>query len=195
MIFLLRGEIVRKEVGSVVIDVGGVGYGVVIPLSTYDAIGDAGSRVELAIHTSCRENAVELFGFLTDSEKEMFEKLIGVPGIGPRAAVKVLSSVSVTDLADSIMNGDLAKRKIRGLGPKTAAKITSELGGKVASLASGSAASAGKSTLEEVISALLNLGYTRAEVERNVSDIREAVSSASSLEDAIKDSLRIMRSV
>lgn len=195
MISLLRGKIVRKEAGSVIVDVGGVGYGVAVPFSTYDAIGGTGSSVELAIHTSYRENAVELFGFFTDAEKEMFEKLVGVPGIGPRAAVKVLSNVSVTDLADSIMKGDLAKKKIKGLGTKTAAKITSALGDKVASLASDSSASSGNSTLEEAMSVLLNLGYTRAEVERNISDIRNSVAAAESLEDAIKDSLRIMRAV
>ena len=193
MIYLLRGEIAGKEIGTVVIDVGGVGYGVTVPLSTYYGLGAVGSRVELAVHTSVRENSIELFGFLTEAEKLMFEKLLGVSGIGPRAAVNVLSNVSVADLVGSIVNGDLAERKIRGVGAKTAAKIVNELGDKVGDIA-GEVDVAGRgSVLNDTVSALLNLGYSRSEVENSLPEIKRIVETAESLEDAIRESLGAMR--
>ena len=193
MIYLLRGEIAGKEIGSVVIDVGGVGYGVTVPLSTYYGLGAVGSRVELHVHTSVRENAIELFGFLTDSEKFMFERLVGVSGIGPRAAVNVLSNVSVADLVGSIVNGDLAQKKIRGVGAKTAAKIVNELKDKVGELAGDVGVSGESSVLDDTVSALVNLGYSRSEVEKTLPEIRKIVETSGSLEDAIRDSLRSIR--
>lgn len=193
MIYLLRGEIAGKEIGSVVVDVGGVGYGVTVPLSTYYGLGAVGSRVELHVHTSVRENSIELFGFLTDSEKFMFEKLVGVSGIGPRAAVNVLSNVSVADLVGSIVNGDLAQKKIRGVGAKTAAKIVNELKDKVGELAGDVGVSGESSVLDDTVSALVNLGYSRSEVEKTLPEIRKIVETSGSLEDAIRDSLRSIR--
>ena len=193
MIYLLRGEIAGKEIGSVVFDVGGVGYGVTVPLSTYYGLGAVGSRVELHVHTSVRENAIELFGFLTDSEKFMFERLVGVSGIGPRAAVNVLSNVSVADLVGSIVNGDLAQKKIRGVGAKTAAKIVNELKDKVGELAGDVGVSGESSVLDDTVSALVNLGYSRSEVEKTLPEIRKIVETSGSLEDAIRDSLRSIR--
>lgn len=193
MIYLLRGEIAGKEIGSVVVDVGGVGYGVTVPLSTYYGLGAVGSRVELCVHTSVRENSIELFGFLTDSEKFMFEKLVGVSGIGPRAAVNVLSNVSVADLVGSIVNGDLAQKKIRGVGAKTAAKIVNELKDKVGELAGDVGVSGESSVLDDTVSALVNLGYSRLEVEKILPEIRKIVETSGSLEDAIRDSLRSIR--
>lgn len=193
MIYLLRGEIAGKEIGSVVVDVGGVGYGVTVPLSTYYGLGAVGSRVELCVHTSVRENSIELFGFLTDSEKFMFEKLVGVSGIGPRAAVNVLSNVSVADLVGSIVNGDLAQKKIRGVGAKTAAKIVNELKDKVGELAGDVGVSGESSVLDDTVSALVNLGYSRSEVEKILPEIRKIVETSGSLEDAIRDSLRSIR--
>ena len=193
MIYLLRGEIAVKEIGTVVVDVGGVGYGVVVPLSTYYGLGDVGSRVELAVHTSVRENSIELFGFLTDAEKLMFEKLLGVSGIGPRAALNVLSNVSVADLVGSIVNGDLAERKLRGVGAKTAAKIVNELGDKVEDIAGSVDVPGRSSVLGDTVSALLNLGYSRSEVEKRLPEIKRIVAASESLEDAIRDSLKAVR--
>ncbi len=193
MIYLLRGEIAVKEIGTVVVDVGGVGYGVTVPLSTYYGLGDVGSRVELSVHTSVRENSIELFGFLTEAEKLMFEKLLGVSGIGPRAAANVLSNVSVADLVGSIVNGDLAERKIRGVGAKTAAKIVNELEDKVEDIAGSVDVPGRSSVLGDTVSALLNLGYSKSEVEKNLPEIKRIVSVAGSLEDAIRDSLGAVR--
>ena len=193
MIYLLRGVIACKEIGTVVVDVGGVGYGVTVPLSTYYDLGAVGGEVELKIHTSHRENSIELFGFLTDGEKKLFEKLIGVSGIGPKAATNVLSNISVPELVRSIKNGNLAQRKIRGIGTKTATKIVNELKDKLDDLALDEESSISNTMLNDTVSALLNLGYTRSEVEKKTSEIKKIIEVSESIEDVLKDSLKVIR--
>ena len=193
MIYLLRGAIACKEIGTVVIDVNGVGYGVTVPLSTYYDLGAVGEEVELKIHTSQRENSIELFGFLTEAEKKLFEKLIGVSGIGPKAATNVLSNISVSELVRCIINGDLAQRKIRGIGAKTATKIVNELKDKLDDLAADEESSTSNTMLNDTISALLNLGYTRAEVEKKTPEIKKIIEVSGSIEDVLRDSLKVIR--
>jgi len=193
MIYLLRGLIACKEIGTVVVDVNGVGYGVTVPLSTYYDLGAVGEEVELRIHTSHRENSIELFGFLTDAEKKLFEKLIGVSGIGPKAATNVLSNVSVSELVRSIVNGNLAQRKIRGIGTKTATKIVNELKDKLDDLATDEEPSESNTMLNDTLSALLNLGYTRVEVEKKTPEIKKIIKVSGSIEDALRDSLKVIR--
>ena len=193
MIYLLRGVIACKEIGTVVVDVDGVGYGVTVPLSTYYDLGAVGEKVELKIHTSHRENSIELFGFLTDEEKKLFEKLISVSGIGPKAATNVLSNISVPELVRSITNGNLAQRKIRGIGAKTATKIVNELKDKLDDLAVDEESSISNTMLNDTVSALLNLGYTRSEVEKKTSEIKKIIEVSESIEDILKDSLKVIR--
>ena len=193
MIYLLRGVIACKEIGTVIVDVGGVGYGVTVPLSTYYDLGAVGEKVELKIHTSHRENSIELFGFLTDEEKKLFEKLISVSGIGPKAATNVLSNISVPELVRSITNGNLAQRKIRGIGTKTATKIVNELKDKLDDLAVDEESSISNTMLNDTVSALLNLGYTRSEVEKKTSEIKKIIEVSESIEDILKDSLKVIR--
>lgn len=193
MIYLLRGEIACKEIGTVVVDVNGVGYGVTVPLSTYYDLGAVGEEIELKIHTSHRENSIELFGFLTDAEKKLFEKLISVSGIGPKAATNVLSNISVSELARSIINGDLAQKKIRGIGTKTATKIVNELKDKLDGLAAEREPSGPSTMFNDTLSALLNLGYTRAEVEKKTPEIKKIIEAAGSIEDVLRDSLKVIR--
>ncbi len=193
MIYLLRGTIALKEIGTVVIDVNGVGYGVTVPLSTYYDLGAVGENVELKIHTAQRESSIELYGFLTDAEKKMFEKLIGVSGIGPKAATNVLSNVSVSELVRHIVNGNLAQRKIRGIGTKTATKIVNELKDKLDDLATDDSATTPNTMLDDTVSALLNLGYTRAEVERSTPEIRKIIEASGSIEEVLRDCLKIIR--
>ncbi len=193
MIYLLRGEIACKEIGTVVIDVNGVGYGVTVPLSTYYDLGAVGEKVELKIHTSQRENSIELFGFLTEAEKKLFEKLIGVSGIGPKAATNVLSNISVSELVRSVINGDLAQKKIRGVGARTATKIVNELKDKLDDLAADEEPSASNTMLNDTISALLNLGYTKAEVEKKTPEIKKIIEASGSIEDVLRDSLKVIR--
>lgn len=193
MIYLLRGVIACKEIGTVVVDVNGIGYGVTVPLSTYYDLGAVGKEVELKIHTSLRENSIELFGFLTDAEKKLFEKLIGVSGIGPRAATNVLSNISVSELVRSIVNGNLAQRKIRGIGARTATKIVNELKDKLDDLVADEEPSESNTMLNDTLSALLNLGYTRAEVEKKTPEIKKIIEVSGSIEDALRDSLKVIR--
>lgn len=193
MIYLLRGAIACKEIGTVVIDVNGVGYGVTVPLSTYYDLGAVGEEVKLRIHTTQRENSIELFGFLTEAEKKLFEKLIGVSGIGPKAATNVLSNISVPELVRSIIDGDLAQRKIRGVGARTATKIVNELKDKLDDLAADEEPTASSTMLGDTISALLNLGYTKTEVEKKTPEIKKIIEAASSLEDVLRDSLKVIR--
>ena len=193
MIYLLRGVIACKEIGTVVVDVGGVGYGVTVPLSTYYSLGAAGEEIELKIHTSHKETSIELFGFLTNEEKRLFEKLISVSGIGPKAATNVLSSISVPELVRSIINGNLAQRKIRGIGTKTATKIVNELKDKLDDLALDEESSTSNTMLNDTVSALLNLGYTRSEVEKKTSEIKKIIEVSGSIEDVLKNSLKVIR--
>lgn len=193
MIYLLRGSIARKEVGTVVIDVNGVGYGVTVPLSTYYDLGAVGEDVELRIHTTQKENSIELFGFLTEAEKKLFEKLIGISGIGPKAATSMLSNVSISELVRLIRNGNLAQRKIRGIGAKTAARIVNELGDKLEDLAADEDDATQNTMLDDTISALLNLGYTRVEVEKKTPEIKKIIEAADSIEQVLRDCLKVIR--
>lgn len=194
MIYLLRGAIACKEIGTVVIDVNGVGYGVTVPLSTYYDLGAVGEEIELRIHASQRENSIELFGFLTEAEKKLFEKLIGISGIGPKAATNVLSNISVPDLVRAIINGDLPQKKIRGIGTKTAIKIINELKDKLDDLTTQKESPASSTMLNDTISALINLGYTRAEVEKKTPEIKKIIEVSGSIENVLRDSLKVIRS-
>ena len=193
MIYLLRGTIACKEIGTVIIDVNGVGYGVTVSLSTYYDLGAVGEEVELKIHTSQRENSIELYGFLTETEKKLFEKLIGISGIGPKAATNVLSNISVPELVRCIINGNLAQRKIRGIGTKTATKIVNELKDKLDDLAVDKESPISNTMLDDTISALLNLGYTRAEVEKKTPEIKKIIEVSDSIENVLRDSLKVIR--
>jgi len=152
-----------------------------------------GEEVELKIHTSQRENSIELFGFLTEAEKKLFEKLIGVSGIGPKAATNVLSNISTSELVRSIVSGDLAQKKIRGIGTKTATKIVNELKDKLDDLAADEESSISNTMLNDTISALLNLGYTRAEVEKKTPEIKKIIEVSGSIENVLRDSLKVIR--
>ncbi len=193
MIYLLRGVIACKEIGTVVIDVNGVGYGVTVPLSTYCDLGAAGEKVELRIYTSHRENSIELFGFLTEAEKKLFEKLISVSGIGPKAATNVLSNISVAELVRCIKNGDLAQRKIRGIGSRTATKIVNELKDKLDDIETDEDSLISNTMFDDTVSALLNLGYTRAEVEKKTAEIKKIIEVSDSIENVLRDCLKVIR--
>ncbi len=170
MIAHLKGTILEKHPNQVILETTGVGYEVQIPVSTYTTLGDPGSTVSLRIHTHVREDALQLFGFATAEEKIVFERLIGVSGIGPRLAVTVLSGLPTPDLVSAIRTGDVQKLiRIPGVGKKTAERIVLELKEKligVDSLAKGAAAPAQDAEFnaleQDVLSALLNLGCSRA---------------------------------
>jgi len=174
MIAFLHGTLLEKHPNQVIVDVGGVGYDVTIPVSTFPALPAVGSEVRLRIHTHVREDALALYGFLTEDEKALFEKLIGVSGIGPSLAVKVLSGLPTADLAGAIRQG-LVEHLVRipGVGKKTAERIVLELRDKLELLGAAAVApvaqAAALSALDQdVLSALVNLGCARPVAEAAV---------------------------
>ena len=175
MIASLRGALADKQPDRVVIDVGGVGYDVQIPLSTYYAVGDRGAEVALRIHTHVREEALSLFGFATRLELHLFERLIGINGVGPRLALAVLSGIEPPALIQAIRTADVARlTRIPGVGRKTAERISLELKDKLQAVAPDDEAGDMARPVDDglrgdVISALLNLGYNRPPAERAVS--------------------------
>lgn len=168
MIAWLTGRLRRKSVDSVIIDVAGVGYRVAIPLSTFQALPEPGNEVSIPVHTHLREDALSLFGFSTEAEREVFLLLLGVSGIGPKLALSVLSSVSAGDLIAAIRDGSEAKLcGIPGIGKKTAARLCLELKDKIGDLAPGLRPQSPEGTpsssghRDDAVSALVNLGYKR----------------------------------
>jgi holliday junction DNA helicase RuvA len=163
MIGLLRGRLLEKRPNQVILDVGGVGYLVAVPLSTFAALGDLHAEVTLLIHTHVREDALALYGFLSAREKHFFELLLGASGVGPSLALKILSGMNVEELVPAIRTGDLARlTKIPGVGRKTAERMVVELKDKLEAVAIETekptpSSSAGVEA--DVKSALLNLGY------------------------------------
>ena len=173
MIGQLRGTLVDKRPNQVLVDVSGVGYQVSIPLSTFYALGDLRQEVTLLIHMHLREDSIALYGFLTAREKQFFELLISASGVGPGLALKILSGMSVEELAPAIRRGDLAQLvRIPGVGKKTAERIVVELRDKLAAMeVPEEARPASRTGLEaDVVSALLNLGYDRRAAEKAVEE-------------------------
>jgi Holliday junction DNA helicase RuvA len=178
MIAHLRGNILEKHPNQVIVEAGGVGYDVAIPISTFSALPAAGAEVSLCIHTHVREDTISLYGFLTPEEKALFEKLIGISGIGPKLAVTVLSGLPAAELVTSIRQGQTERLvRIPGVGKKTAERIILELRDKLDMLGAGTAAARPEtvppSALEQdVLSALINLGCARAAAEAAVRKAR-----------------------
>jgi holliday junction DNA helicase RuvA len=172
MIAQLRGTIEDKRPNQVLVDVGGVGYLVHIPLSTFYALGDLHSGVTLLIYTHVREDALSLYGFLSAREKHLFELLISASGVGPGLALKILSGMSVDDLVPAVRAGDLARlTRIPGVGRKTAERMVVELRDKLAAMEVPESARqpvTPAGTAGDVVSALLNLGYEQRAAEQAV---------------------------
>lgn len=195
MIAQLRGTLVHKAPTRAVVDVQGVGYGVAISLHTYGALPPAGAEVRLFTYTYVREDRLELYGFAEEAEKEMFELLIGVSGIGPNSARTILSGLSVGDLQRAIWQErteDL--RSVRGVGPKTAMRVVLELKDKVQRLAP-SGAEGGPPASEdpvvgEAVLALEALGIAGAAARKAVTSARGKLAGDLSVQDLVKQALR-----
>ncbi|HYX68039.1 MAG TPA: Holliday junction branch migration protein RuvA [Terriglobales bacterium] len=167
MIAHLRGKIVSKHPNQVIVEAGGVGYDVNITIPTFSALPAAGSEVTLHIHTHVREDQLALYGFLRAEEKRLFERLIGVSGIGPKLAVTILSGMAADAMVAALRDNDIARlTRIPGIGKKTAERMVLELRDKLEGLAAAPAAPQASPLEEDVISALVNLGYQRAAAER-----------------------------
>ena len=173
MIGRLTGRLASKAPDQVLLDVAGVGYLVHIPLSTFYDLSEEGSPASLWIHTHVREDALALYGFLTERERALFQMLMGVAGIGPRVAITVLSGIPPAELVEALRRQDVRRLvAIPGVGKKTAERMVLELAEKAAGFdaepAPGEAAAVAS---EDVVSALVNLGYRKAEAERAVEAI------------------------
>ncbi len=198
MIALLRGTLIEKHPNQVILDAGGVGYDVTIPVSTFTKLPDTGAReVVLRVHTHVREDIFALYGFLTVDEKVLFEKLIGVSNIGPGLAIKVLSGMAIDDLINGIRRGEVEKLvRIPGVGRKTAERMVLELRDKLAAPAGEDAAAVAAPSLaaveEDVMSALLNLGCARPAAEAAVRKARSGGAPAE-FEPLFRRSLELVR--
>jgi Holliday junction DNA helicase RuvA len=208
MIAYLSGTLLSKQATSAIVDVGGVGYDVAIPLSTFYELGEVGAPVQLRVYTHVREDTLQLFGFKTARERELFLQLISVSGVGPGLAIKLLSGMNADEMVGAIRTNNLARLvSIPGVGRKTAERLVVDLRDKIAALSSpaleeefaAKAAAAGAPTSEDSIrndalSALANLGYQKSAAEKAVT---KAVDEGGelSVEMILRRSLRALAKV
>lgn len=193
MIGSLRGKLLEKRPNQVLIDVGGVGYQVQIPLSTFTGIGALHSETTLLIHTHLREDQLALYGFVTAREKQCFELLISASGVGPSLALKILSGMSIEELVPAIRRGDLAQLvRIPGVGKKTAERMVVELRDKLTAVdVPETGKPQARPQLEsDVASALVNLGYDERSVERAIDKVR--ASAGGDFEKLLRESLQVL---
>jgi Holliday junction DNA helicase RuvA len=173
MIAHLRGKLIAKHPNQAIVETAGVGYDVTISVPTYSDLPALGAEVALHIHTHVREDALALFGFLCAEEKQLFEKLISVGGIGPKLAITILSGMPARDMVASIRANDTARlTRIPGIGKKTAERMVLELRDKLDGFGATPAVAAVTPVEEDVLSALVNLGYHRAAAERALAGVR-----------------------
>jgi Holliday junction DNA helicase RuvA len=197
LIALLTGKVAFKSPTFIIIDVNGVGYRVQIPFSTYYDLPDEGGMVTLNIYTHVKEDAISLFGFRTPAEKNFFQLLISVSGIGPKMGKDILSNIQVEDLGQAIVRGDLARLSaIPGIGRKTAERLVLELKEKVLKLdlslptVEGSIPPLSPGLKDDVASALVNLGYKEAVVNKVLAEIK--IPPDASMETVLKQALKLL---
>ncbi len=192
MIGSLRGKLTEKRPNQILIEVSGVGYQVLIPLSTFAGLGALHEEINVLVHTHVREDQFSLYGFLTAREKQCFELLISASGVGPSLALKILSGMGLEQLIPAIRKGDIAQQvRIPGVGRKTAERVVLELRDKLAVIdvpETGKLAT--RSQLEsDVASALVNLGYDERSVERAIEKSRDG---AADFEDLLRAALQLL---
>jgi len=195
VIAYLRGRLFEKHPNRIVVDVNGVGYDVFVPLSTFYGLGDPGVDVALRIHTHVREDALMLYGFATALEQELFERLIGISGIGPKVALAVLSGIEPHELVRAIERGDVARlTAIPGVGKKTSERLVLELKDRLPRPKVAEAAAAGEPDAplmrDDVLSALVNLGYHRPLAEKAVAAAFKMLGADVGFERLLKQALR-----
>jgi Holliday junction DNA helicase RuvA len=193
MIAVLRGHLLEKHPSRLIVDVHGVGYDVQVPVSTFYQAGEPGAPVTLRIHTHVREDQIALFGFATALEHDLFERLIGVNGIGPKLALSVLSGIESADFIRAVEQGDVGRlTRIPGVGRKTAERMTLELRDRLPK--SDDTTPAPATALDgprgDVVSALVNLGYQAAAVDKAVAAVVKDAAADTTFEDLLRRALR-----
>lgn len=172
MIAHLRGRLIAKHPNQAIVETAGVGYDVTISVPTYSDLPSLGAEVTLHIHTHVREDVIALYGFLRPSEKQLFEKLISVSGIGPKLAITVLSGIPSEEMVRAIRGNDLGRlTRVPGIGRKTAERLVLELRDKLQDFGAAPAVAAASPVEEDVLSALTNLGYQRAAAEKALAQV------------------------
>ncbi len=199
MIGQLRGKLLHKKPNLVLIEVQGVGYEVSIPLTSYYDLPAEGNEIVLQVHTHVREDTLALFGFCSRREKDFFLKLISISGVGPRLAVAILSGAKVEELAQAIADGNLTRlTAIPGIGRKTAERLILELKGQVTPFllpdqARTAGAAAGSDGIQEdILSALVNLGYPRSSAEKALATVLRSGTAERSFEGLLRPTLQIL---
>jgi Holliday junction DNA helicase RuvA len=195
MIAQICGRLAHKSPDEIVVDCNGVGYGVRVPLSTFYELPEVGEEVILRVHTHVREDALHLYGFATPKEKELFCLLIAVSGVGPRLAINVLSGIATHDLERALQEGDLLSlTRIPGVGRKTAERMLVELKDKVSAPGAGvvGVMQMRDGKVKDALSALVNLGYQRGIAEEAIRDCVRQHGAELSLEELLKESLRLL---
>ncbi len=198
MIALLRGRLVEKHPNRLIVDVGGVGYDVLVPLSTFYEMAEPGSDVSLRVHTHVREDLIALYGFGSMLEQSLFERLIAIGGVGPRLALAVLSGIEPSELARAVRTADVARlTRIPGIGRKTAERIVLELKDKLPAAPpeeSGGAPAPGADPdadlRTDVLSALVNLGYPRPHAERAIEAVLKDPAAPRAFDRVLRQALR-----
>jgi holliday junction DNA helicase RuvA len=190
----LSGKLAHKSPAQIVVDVGGIGYELAVPLSTFEKLPPEGDAVLLLTHLHVRDDGMRLFGFLSHEERELFRMLLTVSGIGPMLAMAVLSGSSVEAVKGAVLAGDAVRlRKIRGIGTKTAERMVLELRDPIARLgvrvSTGSAAS-GEFASIDAVSALVSLGFSRARADEAVALARKTLGTQASVEALVREALK-----
>jgi Holliday junction DNA helicase RuvA len=196
MIAHLSGKLLSKQPNQVIVDVNGVRYEVHVPLSTFYELGEIGNPVQLRIYTHVREDTIALFGFKSSNEKLMFEQVTSISGIGPKLGITILSGMPVDELVTAIRQSNLARlTSIPGIGKKTAERLVVELRDKLSKLGGAStgeqlAAQSGSQPQEDVVSALVNLGYAKPAAEKAVHTVVSNSKTEPAFEELLRTALR-----
>ncbi len=197
MINSLRGRLVETNLTRIVVDVGGVGYEVNIPLSTYDRLSKVGQEVLILTHLSHRDDSMTLYGFTTEEERTLFRMLIGVSGIGPKVALSILSGISVDNFKAAVAQGNVdILKSVKGIGPKTASRLMVELKEQIGlmpsyeKLARESEPSPEQKLLSDAVLALISLGYNQASAHKAIKTVLNETDKELGVEEIIKRALK-----
>jgi holliday junction DNA helicase RuvA len=194
MLSYLKGILAEKKPTEVIIDINGIGFLVYIPVSSYDKLGSVGTEVKMLTYLHVREDALVLFGFATSQERDLFELLLSISGIGPKMAIGILSSIGVDEFRNFILNRNYAAlTTINGIGKKTAERLVLELFDKISkskSTAAGPRTDNNYEIKNQAIQALCSLGFTRSVAEKSVTTVILDTNEPLSVEDLIKKALK-----